>query len=53
MAPCWDGLATLLEIESHGTAVASMIGGANVGIAPDASLVSLLGNCRDRHGRQG
>jgi subtilisin family serine protease len=42
-APCWENQPSLLILLSHGTAVASMIAGANSGIAPDANIVSLLG----------
>jgi subtilisin family serine protease len=41
--PCWLNVSPLLILLSHGTAVASMISGANTGIAPDANVVSVLG----------
>jgi serine protease len=42
LAPCWD-FPGLLLVYTHGTAVASIIAGAQLGVAPEASLVSVLG----------
>lgn len=39
-APCWSD-TTELTAASHGTSVASLIAGKNVGVAPDASIVSV------------
>ena len=40
MAPCWDGYEELASA-SHGTSVASIAAGANIGVAPGASIVSV------------
>lgn len=39
-APCYEGIDELAAA-SHGTSVASIAAGRNVGVAPDASLVSI------------
>jgi subtilisin family serine protease len=39
-APCWSD-ANELVAASHGTSVASLIAGKHVGVAPDASIVSV------------
>ena len=41
LAPCWSH-PNLLKLLSHGTAVASIIAGARVGVAPEASLVAVV-----------
>ena len=40
LAPCFDSLDEL-SASSHGTAVASIIAGARVGVAPEAAVVSV------------
>jgi subtilisin family serine protease len=40
LAPCYDDF-TELAAASHGTAVASLVAGKNVGVAPDAMIVSV------------
>jgi subtilisin family serine protease len=40
LAPCFDDLSELAAA-SHGTAVASLVAGKNVGVAPDADIVSV------------
>ena len=40
LEPCWTGDGNLL-LFSHGTAVASVVAGKNVGIAPDAKIVAV------------
>jgi len=40
MAPCWDGFDELPSA-SHGTSVASIAAGRNIGVAPDALIVSI------------
>jgi subtilisin family serine protease len=39
--PCWNGEASSLPPLTHGTAVASLIAGKTVGVAPDAKLVAI------------
>ena len=39
--PCWSGDG-LLAVTTHGTATASMVAGKNVGVAPDAKIVSVF-----------
>jgi len=39
-APCWEGFDELPSA-SHGTSVASIAAGANIGVAPGASIVSV------------
>ena len=39
--PCWN-TDTLLGITTHGTATASVVAGKNVGVAPDAKIVSVF-----------
>ena len=39
--PCYDGGPLELELDAHGTGVASVIAGLRTGIAPDAKLVSV------------
>jgi subtilisin family serine protease len=39
-APCWEGTDEL-SAASHGTGVASIVAGENVGVAPKASIVSI------------
>ncbi len=38
--PCWENIDELITA-SHGTAVASIVAGRNVGVAPGASVVSI------------
>jgi subtilisin family serine protease len=40
--PCFQGTGAALFILTHGTAVASVLAGKNVGVAPDAQIVSVL-----------
>ena len=40
LAPCWDDFGEL-GAASHGTAVASLVAGKNIGVAPDALIVSI------------
>lgn len=40
LAPCYDGVEEL-PASSHGTSVASIAAGKNVGVAPDATIVSV------------
>jgi subtilisin family serine protease len=40
VAPCWDAFDDL-PTTSHGTSVASIVAGRNVGVAPDAFVVSV------------
>ena len=40
LAPCYENFAELTG-SSHGTAVASLVAGAHVGVAPDATIVSI------------
>ena len=39
--PCWPGGDGILAVLTHGTATASVVAGRTVGIAPDASIVSV------------
>lgn len=40
LAPCYENLAELTGA-SHGTSVASLVAGAHVGVAPEATIVSI------------
>ncbi|HSP16514.1 MAG TPA: S8 family serine peptidase [Thermoanaerobaculia bacterium] len=40
LSPCWS-IDSILAIETHGTAVASIVAGRNTGVAPDAKIVSM------------
>ena len=52
LAPCWS-FPSLLKLLSHGTAVASVIAGARVGVAPEASLVSVVPQLEASNATQG
>jgi subtilisin family serine protease len=39
--PCYGGTDSILAIQTHGSAVASVVAGRNTGVAPDAKIVSM------------